>query len=66
VSPTLVPDCGNPNAVKTTALPERHTPAWWTAQTKAFDFRGPDRVNTKQFNRVLWRGQMGEARAFPG
>jgi DNA-binding beta-propeller fold protein YncE len=60
VNPNLVPDCRNRNVAQTRPLAERHSPGWWTAQTATFDFRGPDRVDTQKFNRVLWRGQMGD------
>ena len=60
VKPSLVPDCGNANVGQTRALAERHSAGWWTAQTASFDFRGPDRVDPQNFNRVLWRGQMGD------
>ncbi len=60
VNPNLIPDCSNGNVAQTRPLAERHSPGWWTAQTASFDFRGPDRINTHKFNRVLWRGQMGD------
>jgi YVTN family beta-propeller protein len=61
VVPNLIPDCGNAKVARTEPLAERHSPAWWAAQTKGFDFRGPDRIDSAKFNRVLWRGQMGDA-----
>ncbi len=65
VKPDLVPACHDPRVTRTAAVTERQTPAWWSAQTAGFDFRGPDRVNPGAFNRVLWRGQMGDTAAYP-
>ncbi len=33
-----------------------HDARYWARQTRGFDFRGEDRVNADQFNRVLWQG----------
>ncbi len=33
-----------------------HNAGYWARQTKGFDFRGEDRVNADEFNRVLWQG----------
>jgi DNA-binding beta-propeller fold protein YncE len=43
------------------ALPQpTHDAAWWEAQTKGMDFRQEDRVPTEQFNRIIWKGLMGD------
>jgi YVTN family beta-propeller protein len=59
VNPNLVPECRDPRATRTAALPERHDPGWWARQTAGFDFRGPDRNDPVALNRILWQGQMG-------
>jgi hypothetical protein len=65
VDPSLIPDCGNAKVPQTKPLPELHSPAWWAAQTRGFDFRGPDRVNSRKFNAVLWAGQKGASPPYP-
>jgi sugar lactone lactonase YvrE len=43
------------------ALPQpTHDAAWWEAQTKGMNFRQEDRVPTEQFNRIIWKGLMGD------
>jgi hypothetical protein len=37
----------------------KHTAAYWERVTKGFDFSDADRVPTAKFNRVLWKGIMG-------
>ena len=37
-----------------------HDAAWWEARTKGFDFSKEDRVDPEAFNRVIWRGLMGD------
>jgi YVTN family beta-propeller protein len=37
-----------------------HDAAWWEARTKGFDFSAEDRIDTEQFNRILWEGLMGD------
>jgi len=47
------------------ALPHpTHDAAWWDAQTKGMDFSQEDRVDPEKFNRILWKGLMGE-RPYP-
>jgi YVTN family beta-propeller protein len=60
VNPNLVPACADPRAARTAALAERQPAGWWQAQTAGFDFGGPDRVDPRRFNRIIWRGQMGD------
>jgi YVTN family beta-propeller protein len=43
------------------ALPHpTHDAAWWEAQTKGMDFSKEDRIPTERFNRILWKGMMGD------
>jgi YVTN family beta-propeller protein len=37
----------------------KHDAAYWARVTKGFDFSEADQVPTAQFNRVLWKGLMG-------
>jgi DNA-binding beta-propeller fold protein YncE len=39
--------------------------AWWIAATEGMDFSKEDLVDAQAYNRVLWRGLMGEARRYP-
>jgi DNA-binding beta-propeller fold protein YncE len=42
----------------------RHDASWWAAATKGFDFSREDLNDEAKFNRVLWRGTMGDV-AYP-
>jgi DNA-binding beta-propeller fold protein YncE len=42
-----------------------HDAAWWEERTKGFDFSKEDRVDPELFNRVIWRGLMGEDKPYP-
>jgi DNA-binding beta-propeller fold protein YncE len=42
----------------------RHGAAWWAAATKGFEFSREDLNDEGAFNRVLWRGTMGDV-AYP-
>jgi DNA-binding beta-propeller fold protein YncE len=42
-----------------------HDAAWWANQTRGFDFSSEDRVNAALYNRILWKGIMGDARPYP-
>jgi YVTN family beta-propeller protein len=35
-----------------------HDAAYWAAKTAKFDFRGEDRVDAEEFNRIIWQGLM--------
>jgi YVTN family beta-propeller protein len=59
VDPHLVPECHNPFARRTRAVPQLHDGRWWAQQTAGFDFSGPDRVDPVRFNHLLWDGIMG-------
>jgi hypothetical protein len=37
-----------------------HDAAWWEERTKNFDFSQEDRVDPEVFNRVIWKGLMGD------
>jgi hypothetical protein len=48
------------------ALPHpTHDAAWWEAQTKGMDFSQADRIPTEKFNRILWKGMMGDNKPYP-
>jgi YVTN family beta-propeller protein len=42
------------------ALYPKHNAAYWAEVTKGMDFSVEDHVDGKQFNRVLWKGLMGD------
>ena len=57
VSDDFLPACKTARApVRTAEVPARHDVAWWTAQTRGFNFREPDKVDAGAFNAVLWKG----------
>jgi YVTN family beta-propeller protein len=67
VDPTLVPECNNPGSRPiTAAVKSLHDGAWWARATKGFNFKHPDMVNADLFNRILWKGIMGDDRPYPG
>ncbi|MGA3087463.1 MAG: bifunctional YncE family protein/alkaline phosphatase family protein [Terriglobales bacterium] len=67
VDPTLVPECKNPGKRPITAVVKPlHDGAWWAAATKGFNFKHPDLNNADQFNRILWKGIMGDDKPYPG
>jgi len=67
VDPTLVPECKNPGSRPVTAaVKPLHDGAWWANATKGFNFKHPDMVNADLFNRILWRGIMGDDKPYPG
>jgi len=39
--------------------------AWWIAATDGMDFSKEDLVDARAYNRVLWRGLMGDSRPYP-
>lgn len=66
VDPTLVPECQNPgNRPITAAVKPLHDGKWWAQATKGFNFSHPDMINSDQFNRILWRGIMGDDKPYP-
>jgi len=67
VDPTLVPECKDPgNRPVTAAVKALHDGAWWAQATKGFNFNHPDLVNADMFNRILWKGIMGDDKPYPG
>ena len=66
VDPTLVPECNDPGDRRVTAVVKPlHDGAWRANATSGFNFRGPDLNNADLFNRVLWKGIMGDDRPYP-
>jgi DNA-binding beta-propeller fold protein YncE len=61
VDPNLVPACKITNLRITPKLPELHDAAWWAENLKGFDFHDADLVDLEAYNRVLWKGLMGNA-----
>jgi hypothetical protein len=67
VDPTLVPECKNPGKRPVTvAIKSLHDGTWWAQATKGFNFKHPDMINSDLFNRILWKGIMGDDKPFPG
>jgi YVTN family beta-propeller protein len=67
VDPNLVPECHNPgNRPVTVAIKPLHDGAWWARETKGFNFNHPDLINADLFNRILWKGIMGDDKPYPG
>lgn len=60
VDPNLVPACQTASAKITPKLPEIHDAAWWADALKGFDFHDADRADAEAYNRVLWKGLMGD------
>jgi YVTN family beta-propeller protein len=66
VDPKLVPECHNPgNRPVTVAVKPLHDGAWWAQATAGFNFKHPDLNNADLFNRILWKGIMGDDRPYP-
>jgi DNA-binding beta-propeller fold protein YncE len=66
VDPTLVPECNNPGKHPiTAAVKPLHDGAWWVQATKGFNFGHPDMIDSDKFNRILWRGTMGDDKPYP-
>jgi YVTN family beta-propeller protein len=67
VDPTLVPECKNPGKRPVTvAIKSLHDGTWWAQATKGFNFKHPDMINSDLFNRILWKGIMGDGKPYPG
>jgi YVTN family beta-propeller protein len=67
VDPKLVPQCKNPGSRPiTAAVKPLHDGAWWANATKGFNFKRPDVNNADLFNRILWKGIMGDEKSYPG
>ena len=61
VDPNLVPACALPGAKKTQAIPSLRSGSWWVRNTKQMVFNAPDRNDPAAFNRLLWKGLVGDA-----
>ena len=64
VDPDLIPECQQASVPRTRPLKSLHDGEWWANATRNFDFRHPDDLDPAVFNRLLWRGIMGD-RAYP-
>ena len=54
-----------PPSLNLASIPKpTHDAAWWEERTKNFDFSKEDRVDPEVFNRVIWKGLMGD-RPYP-
>jgi DNA-binding beta-propeller fold protein YncE len=65
VDPNLVPACRTRSAKITAPVRQLHDAAWWVDKTKGFDFSIADHLDTDAFNRVLWKGIMGDRVPYP-
>ena len=62
----LVPECADPgNRPITAAVKPLHDGPWWAKATQGFNFKGPDLNNADSFNRILWKGIMGDDKPYP-
>jgi hypothetical protein len=43
----------------------RHDAAYWSEQTKGFDFSVEDRVDSAKFNLILWNGLKDGSEPYP-
>ncbi|HET9283500.1 MAG TPA: bifunctional YncE family protein/alkaline phosphatase family protein [Candidatus Angelobacter sp.] len=43
----------------------RHDAAYWSEQTKDFDFSVEDKLDSDRFNQILWNGLKGEEAPYP-
>ncbi|HEX4230905.1 MAG TPA: beta-propeller fold lactonase family protein [Bryobacteraceae bacterium] len=61
---TLLVDHGIPLPAGITAsakiLKPTHDAAYWAKATEGMDFSAEDRINFDQYNRILWKGLMGD------
>lgn len=51
-----------PPAKQADATPRKplHDAAWWANATKGFDFSAEDRLQPAAYNKILWKGTMGD------
>jgi DNA-binding beta-propeller fold protein YncE len=56
----LIPECHQTSIPRTSSLKSLHDGKWWANATRNFNFKRPDDLDSAAFNRVLWRGVMGE------
>jgi hypothetical protein len=64
VHPDLVPECQHPNVRKTAPVRPLRTAAWWSANTRGWNWDIPDANNADAFNRLVWSGTFG-AKPYP-
>ena len=60
VDPKLIPECHDRSVMRTAAAEALHDGMWWAKSSEGFNFRKPDALDTASFNRVLWKGVMGD------
>jgi len=60
VDPNLVPACKSASATISPRVLELHNAAWWAENMKGFNFHDADKLDADAFNRVLWKGSMGD------
>jgi len=67
VDPQLVTaaERSDPRVSQSTAIVLRHDGDWWAAQARSMNFNRPDAVEPVSYNRLLWRGIVGEAAPYP-
>ena len=58
-------ECRQAAIPSTSPLPLLHEGGWWANATRNFNFKHPDDLDAAAFNRVLWRGTMGEETPYP-
>ena len=49
----------------TPTLAPRHDAAYWSGQTKGFDFSAEDKLDSSTFNLVLWNGLKDQGQPYP-
>jgi YVTN family beta-propeller protein len=49
-----------PGVASLNPLKPTHDAAYWVAATRGMDFSAEDRINFQQYNRILWKGLMGD------
>jgi DNA-binding beta-propeller fold protein YncE len=65
VDPALIPECHQSSIPRSRPLKSLHDGKWWANATRGFNFKHPDDLDSAAFNRVLWRGVMGEEKPYP-
>jgi DNA-binding beta-propeller fold protein YncE len=53
------------NGLMAAAVRPQRDAAYWDEHTRGFDFTAEDRVDAASYNRILWRGIMGDDVAYP-
>ena len=60
VASDLIPECKQASVPRTLPLKSLHDGTWWANATRNFNFKRPDDLDSAAFNRLLWRGVIGE------